>query len=358
MKKILFYINILSGGGAERVIVNLANEFAKKGYETILVASYATEGEYSVSNNVKQYYLDKRNIKTNFIKRNLSRITKLRMILRNERPEVIVSFMAEANFRAIVATLGLNIRSIISVRNDPKIAYKGIKGFVLRNFIYPLADGCVFQTENAKKWFTKKLQKKSAIILNPIKEDFYNVIRKPQKGLVVTCGRLVVQKNHILLIEAFAEVTKSLKNINLNIYGEGELKRSLQTIINNLGMNDRIKLMGSSNNIPKVLSTADLFVMSSDYEGMPNALMEAMVVGLPCISTDCPCGGPRVLLGENNGQLFRVGNKEELIKLLFECLRNSEVLHSKASYNVNPRNFSKTNIVFKWECYINEILKI
>ena len=358
MKKILFYINAINGGGAERVMVNLAKDFANIGVKTVLVTSFRDSWEYPVDSKVSRLSLEDEQIIQSQIKRNISRISKLRKLLKQEKPDVLVSFMREPNFRAIVASLGLPVKTIISIRNDPNRSYKGKKNAFIVKCLLPLADGCVFQTEEAKEWFPKRLQKKSAIIYNAVKGDFFNVERMPTKGEIVTCGRLEPQKNHELLIRAFAKCHEVYKDTSLKIYGDGSLKANLQELIDSLGIRDAATLCGSTTNVVEALQRADVFVLSSDYEGMPNALMEAMAVGVPCISTNCPCGGPKALLGSDglNGTLVPVGDVDKLAQIMESYCKDP---NKKKSLGINAKkraNQFRNDVVFQqWNNYINYI---
>lgn len=350
--KILFYINAIHDGGAERVMVNLAKYFSDTGYETILVTSFRDTWEYKIEGNVKRLTLEENEIKQGKIKRNFSRIVKLRDILKKEKPDVAVSFMAEPNFRLLIASLGLNVKTIVSVRNDPNREYAGKIVRFVGKWILPIADGCVFQTKEAQEWFSERLQRKSTIIFNAVKEEFFNIERKPVAGEIITCGRLEVQKNHKLLIDAFAEVVKKHPYARLKIYGEGSLRNVLQEQINKLGLHDKAFLMGATNDVAKALQTADLFVLSSDYEGMPNALMEAMAAGVPCISTDCPCGGPRELFKDQKEWLFPVGDKDRLVHLLDSFFKSNRESRdsSKLCREINPAKIND-----KWKRYIEKV---
>lgn len=356
--KILFYINAIHDGGAERVMVNLAKYFSDTGYETILVTSFRDTWEYKIEGNVKRLTLEENEVKQGKIKRNFSRIIKLRDILKKEKPDVAVSFMAEPNFRLLVASLGLNVKTIVSVRNDPNKEYAGKIGKFVGKWILPIADGCVFQTKEAQEWFPERLQRKSTIIFNAVKEEFFHIERKPVAGEIITCGRLEAQKNHKLLIDAFAEVGKEHPYAKLKIYGEGSLRNVLQEQINKLGVQDKAFLMGATNDVAKALQTADLFVLSSDYEGMPNALMEAMAVGVPCISTDCPCGGPRELLGSFSPEaLFQLNDRENLYIKINKMLGDKELKNEKGAVCKKVAEGFKSNAVFKsWEKYFCLVL--
>lgn len=355
----MFYINAIHDGGAERVMINLTKYFSEAGYDTILVTSFRDKWEYAVPEHVKRYSLENNEIKQSRWKRNLSRIYKLRKLCKKERPDILVSFMAEPNFRALLATLGLPIKNLVSVRNDPEKEYGGRIGHIVGKLLLPLADGCVFQTEEAKKWFPQKLQRKSKIIYNSVKEDFYHVQRKPHKREIVTCGRLEKQKNHALLIQAFANVVKKYPDATLKIYGEGSLKEGLQNQINELHLQGKAFLMGATNHVEKILESADLFVLSSEFEGMPNALMEAMAAGVPCISTDCPCGGPRELFGDEMAvYLTSINNSSELAKRLnaFYCLNESERAQVGKKIKKRSKLFMPDLVNLAWFEYVENLI--
>lgn len=343
--KILFYINTICGGGAGRVMVNLAKFFSDTGYETVLLTSFRDACEYPISENVKRLTLEEEEIKQCRIKRNISRIKKLREVLKDEKPDIAVSFMAEPNFRLLIASLGLKVKTIVSVRNDPNREYAGRIGKLVGTWILPLADGCVFQTKEAQAWFPKRLQRKSTIIFNAVKEEFFHIERQPVLGEIVTCGRLAPQKNHKLLIDAFAEVAKLHPYARMKIYGEGSLRQSLKAQINELGLQKKVFLMGATNDVGKALQTADLFVLSSDYEGMPNALMEAMAAGVPCISTDCPCGGPRELFQKLlYKQLTYIKDKNSMV----------EKIHLFLSMDIDEKNKLSNKTKELAECFSSE----
>lgn len=352
--RILCYINTLGRGGAERVLANLATCFAKDNNEVIFVTSYPVDKEYFLDGKVKRLSLEKDEIVQSRIKRNISRISRLREICKKEKPDILISFMEEPNFRAIIATRGLPVKTLVSVRNDPNKEYAGKVGAFVGKVLLPMADGCVFQTTEAKKWFPKKLQSKSRIIYNAVKEDFYHIDRKPNKGEIITCGRLSEQKNHAMLISAFADVVKQYPYATLKIYGDGILKNDLQKQIDSMGLQGKVFLMGATSTVEKVLETADLFVLSSDYEGMPNALMEAMAAGVPCVSTDCPCGGPRELFGDDiKRKLVPCGDAKQMANKICESLKNRE---SGIAERKSADLFRPEHINALWKSYLQVIV--
>ena len=341
MKKFLFYINAIHHGGAERVMVNLASELVKEGYECILVTSFVDSWEYTFDSRIKRISLFKKPLGI-FIARNVRLVIGLRRIIKNEKPDTVLSFMAEPNFRALIACFGLNVKKIISIRNDPNREYASISTRLLAKSFFRYADHVVFQTEDAQRWFPKSIQKKSSIILNPVDEFFFKTHFDGVRHDIVTTGRLVPQKNHKLLIKAFAKIAHKVED-NLYIYGEGELRAELEQLVSGLNLQDRVFLPGAVKDVAETIKTAKLFVLSSDFEGLPNSLMEAMALGIPCISTKCPCGGPRMLL--NDAFLVDVNNDEQLGEKL---LRIADLRFFKDNYRINATVFRQNFIVKDW----------
>ena len=283
----------------------------------------------------------------------------LKKYIKEINPEIIVSFLPEPTFRVMIATFFHRRKVIISVRNDPNREYNTFLKKMIVSVLYSRADGFVFQTYDAQQWFSKKIQKKSIVIANPINEDF---IGKPFSGTrkkeIVTVGRLVEQKNHKLLIEAFHDVLKKHRDYILKIYGEGILKKDLVELVDRLKINNYVRFMGQKDCIKDEIYKSALFVLSSDYEGMPNALMEAMALGIPCISTNCPIGGPRYLIKNNeNGILININDKVALTNAINLLIENND-LSAKIGNNANKicQELNPRKINNQWEKYILEVL--
>lgn len=357
MKKIMFYISTLFFGGAERVMTVLANNLSQKEeYEIIFVTTYAREKEYALNDKIRRYNLEKIPLKGNFICKNIKRIHNLREILKKEKPDILVSFMAEPNFRAILASIFLKNKVVISVRNDPYKEYPKAL-FLLAQILFRFADGCIFQTEDAKECFNKSIRRKSQIILNPVSEQFYSAKREEHVKNIIAVGRLEKQKNFELLIMAYSQIAKRYPEDYLLIYGQGSRKEALEELIRKLGLEQRVFLMGSTNNVQDILKKAKIFVMSSDFEGLPNALMEAIAVGVPVISTDCPCGGPKMLIENKiNGFLVPVGSKEKLALAMEIVLENDEIRSKFSKKNLEKREFFREQYVIeKWMDFLDVV---
>lgn len=354
MNKMIFYINSIGHGGAERVIVQLANYFSISN-EVVLVTSYRCDSEYIFNSKIKRYVLDDKIINNKFI-RNFQRIIKLRKIIKKEKPVLIVSFMAEANARSIFASLGLRTKTIVSVRNDPNVEYSGFLGSFVSKLVLPMADGCVFQTEEAKKFFPNSLRKKSIILVNAVDSAFFNIDYNPNYDVITSIGRLEEQKNQKLILDAFSLIHKKYPEKELHFYGDGSLRKQLEQRAFSLGLASFVFFHGIANNIPEVLSKSGYFVLSSNYEGMPNCLMEAMAVGVPSISTNCPCGGPNYLIKDGkNGFLVECNNSYSIYEKL-DILMSDKKLHRAMSLNAknSSKEYESSVILKKWQCFLEE----
>lgn len=335
MKRIMFYSMTMNSGGAERVIANLANELINDN-EVAIATLIKSESYYELNKDIVIFQSSESSKETI-----IQRIKNSFRLLNNTKkyePDIIISFCPTMCFISCFFKIFVkkfrNIKLIISERNDPKNEYKNIISRFLANYLYSKSDVIVFQTKGAKSFFSKKVQNKGVIIPNPINNKFLaSNIHQKKDNIIINVGRLESQKNHELLIKACKNVFKKNNDWILRIYGEGSLKKHLKFLINDLNMNDKIYLMGRCNNLDKELKKGKIFVLCSNYEGMPNALMEAMACGLACVSTDCPCGGPSELIENNkNGLLVPVNNTKELEKAINKIIVDNE-LQKKLSNN-------------------------
>ena len=172
-RTLMFYINSLNRGGAQRVLVQLAGRFAAAGWRSVLVTSFVSEEEYPVPPGVERVSIEQAQLAQSALRRNLSRIAARRALIRQYAPAALISFMAEPNFRAVLAACGLPVKTIVSVRNDPNREYSGHLFRFVGKHLLPRADGCVFQTRDAMAWFPESLQRRSAVIMNQVSERFF-----------------------------------------------------------------------------------------------------------------------------------------------------------------------------------------
>lgn len=323
-KKIALYIGSLAKGGAERVIVNLATAMMKKGHEVILVTSVKLEDEYPLPEGVRRIIIYKdldvlgKNRVKNFCKRCLAQ----RRAWKAERPDVIVSFMGKNNAMSILTALGLNIPVLISVRGEPHEEYYNKPLQLCARYLFPLAAGVILQTEDSKAFFNDKVVKKAVVLPNPLNPAFVEGADKTEGSLqtfnrvskkITMVGRVDANKNHRLVIDAFHKLALQFPEYILEIWGNGEDREKLLSYVREIGLKERVFLPGTTENVKEKLRESSLYILSSNTEGMPNSLMEAMAMGLPVISTDCPCGGPKMLIEpERNGILVPVKDVEAM----------------------------------------------
>lgn len=345
----------MSKGGAQRVMSNLVNYFGSNENEVVLINDYMEEkkSQFYINGSVKRVYLQQ-HISKSRIWANMVRVIRLRSMVKTYKPDVIVSFLGMPNYRMLAATIGLKIRKVVSVRSDPNLEYgKKRLSKLIASGLFDLADACVFQTEQAKDYFSKKICNKSYIILNPVDEAFYSVEkteRKKTKDIVAT-GNLRTIKNHRMLIDAFASIANCIPEDNLYIYGEGPCRGELEDQINKLGLKDRVFLPGQIDNVHKVLKKAKLYVLSSNAEGLPNGLMEAMASGVACIATDCPCGGPRQLFNDEQcGRLVEVGDAQGLALMMKKLITDERArLYLEKSARNRSLDFRYDKVMMAWE---------
>ena len=370
--KIAFVCLNMEKGGAERVIATLANELSNSN-DVFIMTLMNGESSYELDSKVRKISIDGSNckydnrIKINLKKVSLMRSRRLRKELERENPDVIIAFLPEPSLRVmLVSKFSRKIRKIpiiVSVRNDPRQEYKNTLIRRLAKVLYKDVDGMVYQTEEAKNYFKNIIKTTSQVVIsNPISNS---ILLKPKadgrrKNVIVTVGRLEEQKNQELLISAFNDIPKNKRRgYILEIYGEGARRRTLQDMINRLGLNKNVFLRGKTDDVARVLNNSRIFVLSSLYEGLPNALLEAMALGLPCISTDCPCGGPRSLIKDNeNGLLVENKNEGALSEAICKLI-NNDGLRKKIAKNALLIRESNDIIVIvkKWEKIIDSSIK-
>ena len=217
---------------------------------------------------------------------------------------------------------GIKALLIVSERNNPATDPKELMLRLLKLYAYHHADGCVFQTNDAKEYFSDSIQNKSTIIANPIDPSIDYPVAKKRTKTIISVGRLNEQKNYPCLINAFELFYKNHPDYELKIYGDGPLKESIEQLIDEKNLGDSVTLMGKSNTWHKDENDASMFALTSDFEGMPNALAEAIALGIPCVATDCPIGGPKELIIEGqNGYLAKVNNPEDVANKMEKALK-------------------------------------
>jgi glycosyltransferase involved in cell wall biosynthesis len=293
----------------------------------------------------------------------ICRITNLRKFLKKTNPDIVVAFARKANYRALTATVGTKIPVIISIRIAPVGCYDFISDKIQIPILFRRAAGCVFQTQEQKDFFPKYIQEKSRIILNAINSKFIgNPIPDKREKAVVHSGRIVDFKNQTMLIKAFVKVHEKHPDYILKIFGQDTHDgtwENLEALINEKNARDYVKLMGGSNQLEKDMINGAVAAFSSDVEGMPNAMLEAMALGLPVVATDCPPGGPRmVITPEVNGLLVPVGDEDAMAAAINRLIENPELADKLGRNAAKISEIAGSDKIFEeWEDYINEVCR-
>ena len=363
MKKIVFHVNSLERGGAERVVANLSKQFAENGYEVYIATEAQGNDEYEINENVKRVHVGFTKEQENLgrVSKVFVRIINLRKFLKKTKPDIVIAFARKANYRALTAALGTKIPVLISVRINPIGYYDFLSDKIQIPILFRTAAGCVFQTPDQRDFFPEFIRKKSRIILNPINPRFIgNPIPQEREKVIVHSGRLIDFKNQLLLIEAFIKVHEKHPDYILKIFGPDGLdgtKEKLENLIEKNNAHEYIKLMGASNQLEKDMINGAAAAFSSDYEGMPNAMLEAMALGLPTVATDCPPGGPAMVIEhEENGLLVPVGDADALAGAINRLIEQPEFAAQLGKNAAKISEKANADIIFReWENYVLDI---
>ncbi len=330
MKKYLFVVPSLSHGGAERVVSILADQTAKSGREAVVAVHFEADDPYAADGRVRVINLS--GLREAQYRERFSApyflylIHRLRRVIAEEHPDYILPFLWTTCIRVDLARRFLQPGPVIlqTVRNNPESFPENRWLKLYRNHLVAKAPGTIVQTERQKAYFPKRHHDRIHILPNPVSDEAFGINRtRPRAGYrIVAAGRLERQKNYPLLIRAFRDVSESQPEIYLEIFGSGSQETALREEIANLGLEHRITLKGRSSQLQEIYGEADLYVMTSDFEGMPNTLMEAMACGLPCISTDCPTGPSDLIRDGETGLIVPVGDRSGLAKAMAYALEN------------------------------------
>jgi len=354
-KNITFIVSHLGLGGAERVISVLANKLVNLGFNVSIIFLFSDKQDYELD-----YKINCIKIKSRYKFKMLRLLDIFQQLLNNLKAQgktTIISFLIHPIVFAVPAAKLTRNKVIVSERTDPNNDPGSAIKRKVRNTVFTFADKVVLQTQDAYDYFSPRIQKKSSIIANPVKEDLpvpYTGVRK--KEIVAVC-RLNPQKNLKMLIEAFYLLVNDFPIYSLKIYGEGEQEEELKEFVRKLDLTDKVYFKGFNRDIHNMIHDASMYVSSSNYEGISNSMLEAMALGIPSIVTDCPIGGAKMVVknGEN-GILVPVGNTNALYKAMRSIIENKELANTISKNSVSIRKeFSIENISKKWIRVIDNI---
>lgn len=357
--KLLFVVSsvAIEGGGASKMLVWVANQFAKDGNDVTIYTHKVQNGPlFYIEPSIKV-------VSHNPLENKcwLYPIPHIRRLIKQENPNLVISFMSDSNFYCDVAKLFTGVPVCIGERSDPAEVESQPLKFKVAMWLTRLADGATFQLQQAADYYTW-LRCPKEIIPNPVEEAKAH-ITKPfaeRKNEICCSSRIeFFQKRQDVLIKAFHIVSQSHSEMNLRLIGDGPSMGEAKELINKLGLDDKVILSGQIKDPIESMVDSKIFVLSSDFEGIPNALTEAMAGGLPCISTDVKPGGARLLI-ENykNGIIVPCNDPKAMAETIIYLLEHPDVADEmgKEARKITDR-FSEEKIFSRWKKFVSKIAK-
>ena len=350
MKRILFVTGNLDRGGAQRVLGLLADYYCDMGVETHVAMLFNNKVGYIIHS---QLILHDVSCQGNYFKNLFPMIQKLRNTINSINPDVIVSFAGRINMVTMLAKIGLSIPVILSERNDPANDRRSGPERLLCKLFYSKAEKVVFQTNYQASFYKKWCKNNGVIIGNPISAPVYEG-EHPVKDIICV-GKLMEQKNHPMMVDAFAMIANDFPETQVFIYGEGPEERNILNIIDSKGMKDRIHLCGNTDQMFEVMHKYQYFVMCSNYEGLSNALLEAMISGMTCITTNWN-GADEVITDNVNGYLVPVDDSKALAEKMRIVLKTDNNNITRQAIK-SANEFEMGNVFSKWNKVIEKVAR-
>ena len=366
--QIAFFIYSLGGGGAERVTTHMAEYWSRKDHKVTIFTMASTESNrYQLPNSVALVALEidgKSRGPLTAAWSNIHRISVLRKELRKHNPDIIISMMSPANIMTGIACIGLRTKCIGSERSYPGYDHSGRLWDVLRRFTYRLIDTVITQTDAGKYWIQKHTNAHRVVAIpNPIvlplpaNDPVVTPPSKTNRKYVIGTGRLIDLKQFHHLIKAFANISGDIENWDLTIVGEGENMTELKNLASQLGVRDRVIMPGRVGNIADWYLAADIFVMTSETEGFPNALIEAMAHGVAAISYDCLTGPSEIIESGLNGVLVKTNDQADLEIQIRYLIENSQKRKNLAMEGKKiTTTLDMNSIMTRWDKEITNVL--
>lgn len=357
--KILFFNTNIGYGGASKIMTSVANHMAEDENNEITFLTFrSSEVLQPLSDKVNFVYDELYSHNNKFIEI-FGEIKELHKYIKKHKFDICISFLNPASYMLTLAAIGTGTKVILSERGDPNEMANSKNLFIKVIFrIVQHADGYVFQTPQARDVYSQKARSKSVVIPNPIPDkkipSKYGGERNKE---IVTASRMdLYQKRQDVLIDAFAKISPEFPEYVLKLYGDGPDTDKIKEYAEKSGCADKILFMGLSRDVLTDINKSAVFVLSSDFEGIPNALLEAMASGVPSISTDCSPGGARMLIqNEENGLIVPRADSDSLAFAIKRVITDKDFAN-KISDNAQKvtDTFSKKRILGMWSDYINK----
>ncbi|MCI2048602.1 MAG: glycosyltransferase [Lachnospiraceae bacterium] len=361
MPKIAVFISSLHKSGAERVAANLIDYLADAGWDVMLVTQQLDPDEYTLQHDVPRYISDIEGaeITGSRLVNLVRRYRKLSAVWKSGKPDLILSFIGKNNVMAMATSGKYRIPCVVSVRGNPAREYADPRVRREAFRLFPKAAGVILQTERAAEYFPDNIRRRAVVLPNPLNPRFLRPLREGARShVILSVGRLDANKNQAMMIDAFARIRTRFPDYTLELLGDGEDREKLAAKIAADGLAGSVFLRGSVDDVPERLEKASLCLLTSNSEGLPNALIEAMALGVPCIATDCPCGGPAYLFrGGTCGLLVPCGDTEALAGAMEKVLSDPALAARLSQNGLYVReSFSPDGALAAWEKYLRSAL--
>ncbi|UWR09352.1 glycosyltransferase family 4 protein (plasmid) [Ruegeria sp. B32] len=356
-KRLAILLTGLGAGGAERVVMLLANHWVAQGHEVHIISFDAPDAPiyFDVPPTVALHRLDLSHPGLGPL-RVLRRLMALRRVLVKIEPDTLISFLTKNNVLALLSTWGRSIHTVVCERNNPmRQEANSLWGRLLAR-LYPLADAIVMQTRASLVCLPKGVESAAFVIPNPIETPTALPPEESEPKILVAVGRLVSQKGFDLLIDAFAPIQDEFSDWQLKIFGDGPLRDSLASRISACGGSERIFLAGQTDTPGAWIREGHAFVLSSRFEGFPNVLGEAMAAGMPVVSFDCPFGPAEMVTDGVDGLLVPDGDVEELANALRRLLSNRDFRAKLANEaRKSSARFTVPRVAAQWDALLDTL---
>lgn len=362
---ILFFVSSMHAGGAERVAATLTSAWVRQGHRVTLAPTYTRKGKlfYALDPQVRlEWVADRMGRLGRTPLAPLVKLWALRRLVRRERPDVIVSFLTNVNVMVLMATRGMHVPVIVCERTNPAVSTSATPRLQrLRRRLYPHAAMVTVQAEASLAPMMALVPgiRRAAVVPNPLPPDLPQPrtdARLSPRRRLVAMGRLVPSKRYPGLVHVFARLADRFPDWDLVIWGEGPLRTELEAAVAQAGLGERVLLPGRTSTPWREMLDSDLFVMTSEVEGFPNALIEAMALGLPCVTVDCP-SGPREITRDGRDAVLVPLNDEdalerELARLMNDAATRAE-LGAKGAKSVRDR-YGLAHVLEHWDALFRD----
>jgi GalNAc-alpha-(1->4)-GalNAc-alpha-(1->3)-diNAcBac-PP-undecaprenol alpha-1,4-N-acetyl-D-galactosaminyltransferase len=367
-KNIVIVVSAMNMGGAQRVASVLSNHWSQNEYVVTLISTFSREkiNHFQLNKDVALKYLSN----NPFFPKNKAwnlvwKLIQLRKLIKRQNPDVVISFLTRVNIATALSTIGIQSTVILCERTWPPFATLSNNFFWMYRILFKDVDKIIVQTEKSKAWLSQNFPGSTVRVIPnllvyplPLHSPLIvpNSVILQNKKVILASGRMHKYKQFDVLIRAFLQIKDKYPDWDLVILGDGEERDSLNLMLVDFDITDRVYFPGRVGNMSEWYERADLFVLSSIVEGFPNVLLEAMGYGLPCISFDCDTG-PRDMIQDGvNGILVNPNEKElGLSKAMNTIISNEKFRSNIANNSILLRDkYSVSNIIQKW----NEVLDV